>query len=243
MFNVMIRIVRQASLAVLVSSATAVVSQSSAQASIVVELDYEFSGASDPSGTPPWLRATFTNLGSGVVQLKLENLLETASEFVSGWYFNLDPALAPTSLFFSHVSTLGTVSLPSISKGVDVFGADGDGLYDVLFSFSTSSGRFEGGEELVYNIQYGDPNLGTLDELDFAFESKPRGGNGVYFSAAHVQGIPPGGSNSGWIGAQDYFVPPPPPPGGDPPIVPEPTSVAVWSLIVGLATFLTARQK
>jgi hypothetical protein len=37
--------------------------------------------------------------------------------------------------------------------------------------------------------------------------------------------------------------PPPPPPGGDPPFVPEPTSVAVWSLIVGLGVFVTSRSK
>jgi hypothetical protein len=50
----------------------------------------------------------------------------------------------------------------------------------------------------------------------------------------------------GGSGQSDAFVsnpPPPPPPGGDPPFVPEPTSVAVWSLIASLAFVFTSRSK
>jgi len=64
------------------------------------------------------------------------------------------------------------------------------------------------------------------------------GADGGLRIGLHVQSQADGQSD-GYINGG----PLPPPPGGDPPFVPEPTSFAVWSLIVGLGAVLTSRSK
>ncbi|MDJ0786789.1 MAG: PEP-CTERM sorting domain-containing protein [Myxococcota bacterium] len=175
--------------ALLASGATA--------ATLTFELDFEFSGATEPAGTAPWVTLTFDDsVGTANdVRLTIANVGITGSEFVSGVYVNFNTALDPTALTITAVDD--SASSPSISQGTNAFKADGDGFFDVLFDFppppGSGSAKFTAGESVVFDFSFPSP----IDVSDFDFDSAPGGGNGSYRAAAHVQGI---GSESGWIG-------------------------------------------
>lgn len=171
----------------------------------VITLGEEFSGASDPSGTPPWLQATFTDVVGGV-QLTLASLLQDPAEFVDEWMFNLDPTLDPTALSIAYQSRTGSFgSNPVVSTGVNAFKADGDGFYDIRFVFDKAppSDRFGNTDSVTYLIS----GITGLDAADFLFWDQG-GSKGDFMSAAHIQGIAPDGQNSGWIGGDDGSLPP-----------------------------------
>jgi hypothetical protein len=166
---------------------------------IVYDSSIEFSGGTPPVGAAPWLRATFDDGGgAGKVNLKFEATNLTGSEFVSGLYFNLDPALSPAALTFGSITKVGTFDDPTISTGTDLFKADGDGKFDLLFEFSTSgqgggSLRFGAGESMSLDI-----SAPGLTASSFNFLSAPDGGHGPFYTAAHVQSIGAGDA-SGWV--------------------------------------------
>jgi len=163
--------------------------------------DNEFSGATAPEGSDPWLTAVFNDDPDGngtvdtAVQLTLSGSGLTDAEFVSGWYFNLNPAYDPTLLTFSDVDVSDVGSVSVSNEEPDFYKADGDGKYDFLFTLPESGDRFTSGDTLVFDIG----GIGGLTALDFNYLSAPAGGNGPFLSAAHVQGIGPSNSLSGWI--------------------------------------------
>lgn len=169
------------------------------QASIVTfDMSVEFSGATPPAGAAPWIRATFDDGGgSGSVVLTMESLNLVGTEFVRSWYFNLNPLLDLNALVFSAPTKVGTFEDPTITRGVDAFQADGDGLYDLLFAFDNAppSDRFGVGDAVSYTIT----GIPTLTANSFNFMSTPAGGHGPFPTAAHVQGIGAGGDDSGWV--------------------------------------------
>jgi hypothetical protein len=171
---------------------------------VTYNFDNEFSGGTAPvSGTKPWITAIFSDTSTpGSVRLTLSAPHLTADEFVSGWYFNLNPSLDPTQLQFNNPSVAaGSFSLPSIQESVDSYKADGDGKYDILLSFSTSgglSGNFTSGDSLTYTLT-GNFGSHVLSAADFLFLSAPAGGHGPFDAAAHVQGIGTSGGASGWV--------------------------------------------
>ena len=171
----------------------------SARAAIVTyDLDIEYSGATPPAGAGPWLRATFDDGGgSGTVTMTLTSLNLVSQEFVRFWHFNLDPAFDATNLVFSAPLKVGAFADPAINLGTDAFQAAGDGLYDIqlAFGFAPPSDRFGAGDSVSYTIT----GIPTLTANSFSFLSAPAGGNGPFYTAAHVQGIGPNGDNSGWV--------------------------------------------
>lgn len=170
---------------------------SAANAALVFDTSYEFSGGTAPSGPAPWVRTTISDAGANTVTIKIENLNLVGTEFNRQLSLNLDPALDPTLLNFSSPVQVGTFNLPTISTGVNAFKADGDGFFDVLFEFATPNPqRFGPGEAVTYTVT----GITGLDESDFNFISVngPVGNNG-WPVAAHVQGIGTGGNFSGWV--------------------------------------------
>lgn len=178
---------------------------------LTYNLNFVFSGDT-PTGSPPWMQANITNIAGGV-HVDLVNMLKSSLEFASEVSLNVNPALNATSFTYSALNPVASAG--TISTGVDAFKADGDGYFDILFSFPTAEGpdRFTMGETASYSI------LGAgLDETDFAFLSAPDGaGAGLYYAAAHIQGIPDDGEGSSWIGATGPEVPPEP--------IPEPATL------------------
>ena len=163
-------------------------------AGYVFDFGHIFSGSTTPAASPPWIEGIFQDVAGGV-QFSITNVGLSTGEFVGELYFNLNPAYGangPASLSFSLQSRGGSFDLPSVSKQANAFKADGDGYFDVMLSFSTSSAsgqhRFVGGDSLSYLIS----GLSGLKASDFVFQSSDSS-TGLY-AAAHIQGISGGTS-------------------------------------------------
>jgi len=188
-------------------------------ATLTFDLSIEFSGATTPGGTPPFVTATFDDSvgGPNDVRLTMSASGLVGTESVANLFFNFDSALDPTQITFTPVDN--TASVPNaILTGVNAFQADGDGFFDIKFDFPPAPGsfgpRFTTGEMVVYDLTY----TGPIDVGSFNFFSAPGGGAGSFLSAAHIQSIGELGEGSGWIGA-----------------VPEPSTVLLFGMgLVGL---------
>ena len=122
-----------------------------AQATIISwGLDYEFSGATPPEGTAPWLTATVDDGdSSGNVTLTMDAVSLTDAEHVKVWFFNLDPLLDLSKLAITYSSG----SSANTALGDDAFTALGDGYFDIAFDFPDSGdARFQAGEPSVWDI-------------------------------------------------------------------------------------------
>jgi len=207
--------------------AIALIAAEGAKASIFV-FDNVFSGQSTPPAGPgPWTEANFQDISPGTVQLTVTNVGLSTGEFISGLYFNLNPADNVNNLQLTLVGSHGSFTLPTISQGEDGFKADGDGKYDVLLSFSTSSGNtFTANDSLTYKIT----GISNLTAADFNYLSSPAGGSGPFYLAAHVQGTPPNNGQSCWIQ-----------PNLGPVEAPEPSSG--WLFVIGGASLCLARLR
>lgn len=192
---------------------------------LAIELDFEYSGATAPSGSGPWLRAEFNSTTPGEVQLKLISLLNSSTEKVKDWGFNFDPSLNATNLSVSQES--GPAA--TWSTGTNHWKAGGNGWYDLRFSFSPSSDLFKQGSVAEFTITSTDP----ISAHSFMYQSVngPPSKNGFY-SAAHVLGIYV--EESGWIA-----------PSGPPEqvLVPLPAPVALGGAGLALAAGVSIRRR
>ena len=199
---------------------------STAQASVIFDLNIEYSGATPPEGASPWLKATFEDSGVDQVTLTLSTPNLTDKENVKVWMFNLDPDYEPTDLAFSAPSA-GDFTAPTVftrAIGIDGYKADGDGYFDIKIEFENSGGsasRFGVGDVVVYTITY-TPGGNVLTADSFDFISEPDGGQGEYKTVAHVGSIG-AGADSGWIAT------------------PEPATLGLL-LLGGLAFWTRSRQ-
>jgi hypothetical protein len=180
---------------------------------VTYNFNTEFSGGQAPGGAAPWITATFTDISPGDVRLTISTSNLVQSENISAIYFNLAPTLDPTKLSFaSGNGGLGTVSASSISLNTDKFMADGDGKYDILLDYANGGG-FNKNLTSTYDIT---DAAATISATSFFFLSKPAGGHGPFYSAAHIQNTTGSGSGgSGWV-------------------APVPLPAAIWFFISGL---------
>lgn len=185
-------------LTLLVSVTLILWGSATAQADLILELDFEYSGADSPaSAITPWLTATISDTGSPgfeEVTIDLEATNLTGTEYVSKWYFNFAMDATELRLQFSS----GDVPDDGISYGSDAFKAAGTGKFDILMEWDQSKMIFDAFStaSLVYTCL---GCAGTLDASDFDLLSAPGGGHGPYLSVAHIQGIGPDGKGSGWV--------------------------------------------
>ena len=191
-----------------------------------------FSGSVPASPIKPWIDATFQTVTLGTVRLTVTNLTLSGLENVDQLYFNLNSNLLPSKLTFKLMGESGAFNTPKVTTGVNKFQADGDGKYDILFTFNnggSANNRFTAHESMTYYIS----GIPTLTAADFAYLSAPAGGAGPFFAAAHVQRIGLAASSSGWLSATDKT----------PLVIPEPSSkklllLGIWAWV---AVFLHKR--
>lgn len=179
-------------------------------AEIVFDYNYAYTGTA-PSGTAPWLQVTFENQASNLVRMTLSAVNLSPGEFVTNWYFNLDPNLDPSKLVFTYYD-IGGPSATIYKSTQDAYKAPGDGKFDFLLEFPSSSAagvnQFDGNDSTLYQITYDDP-LVKISMKSFNFYSTPATGDGKSFlSAAHVQGIS-SGAGSGHVSPGEGINPTP----------------------------------
>ena len=173
-------------------------------ATVTFNYDQSF-GAVPPDGPAPFATAVFDDGGTaGSVTLTMTVSAFVGEADVTGMYFNLASSLDPTSLAFARTGGSGpTEGQTDIFTGPDAFRADGDGFYDILFDFppppGNNNGRFNAGEDLVYDIT----GIAALTANDFNVFSTPgpgTGNPGPYLSVARFQSTDFDQSGSDWVG-------------------------------------------
>jgi hypothetical protein len=177
-----------------IGAALAMVATGSMAGTLTYDFSDSFAG-SPPGAVPPWLEASFTDKGmpANTVQLTLSAVNLSSSEFVSCWYFNLNPSLDASALNISSSSSIGSFGAPSVQTGTDTFKAAGSGKYDILFTFGgagDSSAGFGADDSVTFTIT----GIPGLNASDFGFLSTS-GDNGPYASAAHIVS----GQQNGWV--------------------------------------------
>ncbi len=190
----------------------------SARADLVFTLDFHF-GDVDSTG---YVTATFSQTDTDEVTLTMDASTLGAEEFVdgnAGWYFNFTPALGLSTGDFGYVSGAQFLTL---DVGEDAQKADGDGWYDFVFDYDDHElgGSSSANGTSVYTITQ--TGL-TID--DFNFLSEPGGGQGVYFSAAHIQSTGTDQQGGDWLGTP----------------MPAPGAVVLGAMGLGLVGWLKRR--
>ena len=172
------------------------------------------------AGTPelPTFTATIEDIGTGV-RITMDHPVSTDADIVFTWFFNIKPETVATATpvfnFISGVQATGQGPTPGTQFGEDVQQADGDGKFDMVFTWPNSgTGQFVEGQTSVYEVS-------DLNVLDFLFLSTPVGGQGPYYSAVE---------QSAWWGQET-----------PPAVVPIPA--AAWLLGTGLVGLVAIRRK
>lgn len=172
-----------------------------ARADLVLEYNSVVTGTA-PTGLGPWLKVTLSDVGAGSVKMKLENLVHSASEFITHVYFNVDPNLGEDGWSISYVSGQDTSSTPTIK--FDNYNGPGSGKFDLDYGYATAnnSNRFTSGEISEFLI-----TKTGLSAQSFWYQT-----NKGEYSVAHVQGIE--GAYSGTIRPYAVVKPVPAPAAG-----------------------------
>src|SRR5258708_3568434 len=170
-------------------------------------------GGQARGGPAPWITATFTQISSHDVRLISSSAGLTGLEDMKACYLNIVPAL---SSVLPHLTfTYASGAAATVSAAEDGFMADGDGLYDIRFTYGNGNNGFNAGMTSTFDIT--DASSGpTLSAASFFALSTPAGGHGPFDAAAHVQNTTgPGIGGSGWV-------------------APVPLPAAAWLLAAGL---------
>ncbi|MFZ0931349.1 MAG: VPLPA-CTERM sorting domain-containing protein [Syntrophobacteraceae bacterium] len=203
-----------------------------AEASYTLNFDptNTFSGTA-PAGS---LTATFTDVTGGV-QLTVTSSLATGENLDPGkaLYFNFNPSKDSSlgDLSFALTGNTGFSQQSTVETGADSFKADGDGYYDIEFTYTPSTKAFTTGESQTYLIK---DSGGSITASDFTqYLSSTGGGTGDWYAAVHVQNTPSGGSGSAWVGAESAEVG----------VSPTPIPAAAWLFGSGLAGLIGIKRK
>jgi hypothetical protein len=191
--------------------------QPAGAAIVSFDLNFEFSGAQTPAGSPPWGTATFDDEGTpGTVTLTMtSNINQTpqTGEWFEKWYFNYDPELPgglTTAAFSSSDTNKGGLTIQE-----NFLRADGDGYFDFFFDWPNPAGGppsdpnepkafYANGDTVTYIITKGGLTADDFDYLSVTTEDGDDTTGGLPH-AGRIQGLPRfDGPNegSGWLTEQ-----------------------------------------
>lgn len=184
------------------------------------------------SGTAPVgsLTASFTDVTGGVELVINSSLASGENLDPSALYFNFNPDKATllTNLSFAISSNTNFIQQATVNTGINEYRADGDGLYDILFTYLPSTKAFTSGQSQTYTITTSSGSIVATDFTNYLSSSAP--GNGTtWLAAAHVQNTPSGGSGSAWVGAT--------------PTATTPIPAAAWLLGSGLLGLIGIKKR
>lgn len=199
------------------------------QSDLLFNLDQVYTGSAAPQGTPPWITATFDNVGTNSVELTLTYSAMNAgsSDYINSWFFNFDPALEVLGL---NIQLLSGVAADPIIKSADGLRAGGDLLFDIQLLFAANS--FNPGDSSVFLITSTLDNQ-PIDALSFSFLSVNALGVANYYSAANILG------SGSWIASATAQTPGP---GPGPSPVPEPATAILLGLALAGLTFFFGKR-
>ena len=154
----------------------------------------DFSGPTNNTGGD--ITVHIANIAGGV-RITVTNNLVDPGAFLGALYLNTNVApLAGADGTCVNCAATGGQTM-AFSFGSNAFQADGDGLYDIFIDFdSSAANRLTPGESIVFDIT--STTVGFTSD-SFHSLSAPGGGNGPFEIAAHIQALPPSGSQSDWI--------------------------------------------
>lgn len=186
-----------------------VVGGASAQALITMDFEVVLTGAT-PGGASPWATLTIQDIAADTVEMTLtHHATSTAGQFVSRLWMNIEPF--PNDLVFSTSSS--KISGHTFSQdGINTVGGPYD--FSVQFNLAPPAARLLPGDSATWQVS------GTgLTENSFLAMSP-----GGIQAMIHIQGIGPGGEDSGHIT-----------------VVPEPATML--AIGVGLAALAARRRR
>lgn len=117
-------------------------------------------------------------------------------EFITGLYGNRDPFVAHTAAEFASRAGTGANAVLSLTSSLNGLKADGDGFFDYVWDFATSSSspRLDGTDTFSWTFF----NTSLDDVVDAVSVNGSDGKTGFAF-ALRLQGLGAGNQGSGWF--------------------------------------------
>jgi len=205
---------------------------------VIFDINQLITGTAPASAANPWLRATFSDVAGGV-QLNLQTMNLTNTEFVSKWGFSLNTLYNPSNLVIGFVGGAPAATTLTRSSNCCKLGGGAGGYYDIEFGFATSSSsgnRFLNGMTSQYLFS-GISGLSTADFLTFGSATKTTSSQLTpWYTVAHVQSIGASGQLSGWVSGSSSG-------SGVGSAVPEPQSWMLFGTVAAGLTFAVRRRR